>query len=350
MSDTGPSEFETVLELGAADRPNPAPEMEWGPALMSSVVTSSELQALTLQARAPLLGNWFCEGDLGLIYAPRGVGKTWHAMQFAAALSQENGRVGPWVSNGRTNVLYVDGEMPPDLIRDRDRGLGDGEGEVRYLNHDILFNRTGRVMNIAKIEFQQEITRYCLDNNIKVLFLDNISTLASGIKENDADEWEPISNWLLQLRRHKIAVVLIHHAGRNGLARGTSKREDAAFWVIVLEDAKQDAEDKRGARFVARFTKPSRNTSDEVPAVEWHIVTDMASGEIQIGYKTACPLSLFRQLIEAGFTSCGEIAQEMKVSKSTVSRLAKRAMQEGWLARTNSQKYELTTEEPNPLD
>ncbi len=37
--------------------------------------------------------------------------------------------------------------------------------------------------------------------------------------------------WLLDLRRRKIAVVIVHHAGRSGEMRGTSKREDNVFWI-----------------------------------------------------------------------------------------------------------------------
>ena len=44
-------------------------------------------------------------------------------------------------------VLYFDGEMPPDLMRDRDRGLG--EGEIEILNHAILFDRTGQEISTS---------------------------------------------------------------------------------------------------------------------------------------------------------------------------------------------------------
>ena len=90
-----------------------------------------------------------------------------------------------------------------------------------------------------------------------MVVLDNFSTLASGMKENDSFAWEQVNNWLLQFRHHKIAVIMVHHAGRNGHARGTSKREDAAFWVMALDDARKHSDDKTGARFVSRFTKPS---------------------------------------------------------------------------------------------
>lgn len=251
-------------------------ECSWDDALSRSVVTSSELAALELQPRKLLLGDWFGEGDQGFIIARRGVGKTWFALFIAKALS-EAGKVGDWQAHERTKVLYVDGEMPADLMRLRDKGLERRAGDVEFLNHEILFDRTRKVLNITEPGVQQAITSHCLHTGVKVVILDNLSTLASGMKENDSFDWEKVNNWLLQFRRHKIAVVVIHHAGRNGEARGTSKREDAAFWVIALDDAKKQSDDKKGARFISRFTKPSRNTQEEIPAHEWHVTTDSVS-------------------------------------------------------------------------
>jgi hypothetical protein len=108
--------------------------------------------------------------------------------------------------------------------------------------------------------------------------------------------------------------------------RGTSKREDNVFWIIALDDAKQNADDKRGARFICRFTKSSRNTQEEIPAYEWHFVTDNATGEVAVAHQLAQTMDVFLGLIEDGVTECSEIAEEMKTSKATVSRMAKQAM------------------------
>jgi hypothetical protein len=182
------------------------------------------------------------------------------------------------------------------------------------------------VLNITKPEVQQAITQRCVNTGSKVLILDNLSTLASGMRENEADSWELVNNWLLDLRRRKIAVIIIHHAGRSGEMRGTSKREDNVFWIIALDDTKKNADDKRGARFVSRFTKPSRNTQEEVPAYEWHFVTDNATGEVSISHRLAQTMDVFLGLIEDGVTECSEIAGEMKTSKASVSRMAKQAI------------------------
>lgn len=203
-------------------------ERSWSDALNEGVVTARELHELKLQPRRKLLGEWFCEGDLGFIFASRGVGKTWFALGIAQALSN-GGEFGHWRAFNRVRVLYVDGEMPPDLMRDRCDGLNGCSGDLEFLNHEILFERTNKVLNITSPEVQNAITRRCVAIGTKVLILDNLSTLASGMKENDADSWELVNNWLLELRRLKIAVVILHHAGRSGEMRGTSKREDNVF-------------------------------------------------------------------------------------------------------------------------
>ena len=300
-------------------------EKSWSDALNEAVVTSRELDGLKLTPRKKLLGDWFCEGDLGFIFAFRGTGKTWLALAIAQALSR-GGKLGDWQAHECIKVLYIDGEMPPDLIRDRINGLQGDSSELEFLNHEILFERSGKVLNITRAEVQQAITQRCVNNSVKVLILDNLSTLASGMRETEADSWELVNPWLLDLRRRKIAVVIVHHAGRSGEMRGTSKREDNVFWIIALDDAKKNADDKRGARFVSRFTKPSRNTQEEIPAYEWHFVTDNVTGEVSVSHRQAQTMDVFLQLIRDGVTECGQIAHEMKASPSTISKLAKKAI------------------------
>jgi putative DNA primase/helicase len=306
--------------------PNEGPEAEksWVDVLNESIITSRDLQKLELKPRRKLLGDWFAEGDLGFIFAFRGVGKTWFGVYLAEALST-GGKVGDWQATAPVKVLYIDGEMPPDLMRDRSKGLeGAPNANLEFLNHEILFDRTGRVLNITRPEVQQAITQRCVDTKVKVLMLDNLSTLASGMRENEADSWELVNNWLLDLRRRKVAVIIIHHAGRSGEMRGTSKREDNVFWIIALDDAKKNAEDKRGARFVSRFTKPSRNTQEDVPAFEWHFVTE-PNGEVSISHKLAQTMDVFLGLVGDGVNECTAISEEMKISKPSVSRMAKQA-------------------------
>ena len=66
-----------------------------------------------------------------------------------------------------------------------------------------------------------------------------------------------------------------------------------------------------------------------MPAYEWHVTTD-ASGEVEITHKQAHSLAVFRRCLEEGLTDNSQIAEEMRVSKATVSKLFKKACDAGW--------------------
>ena len=177
-------------------------------------------------------------------------------------------------------------------------------------------------MNIANQITQKVITELCVTRKIKLLILDNLSCLASGIKENDADAWELLLNWLLDLRRRRIAVIIVHHAGRSGFMRGTTKREDSAAWVIKVEFARGEPCDD-GARFETSFTKKARNTAGVEWNRAWHFKTEV-NGSVSIGCEEVSNEGKILQLIQDGLETATEIAEEMNCVKSYVSKLAKK--------------------------
>ena len=109
--------------------------------------------------------------------------------------------------------------------------------------------------------------------------------------------------------------------------RGTSKREDAAFWTIKLSAARGEP-NSTGATFVAAFDKNRNSTDEETPTLLWHFESK-PDGSLTPHWKKLQPLQIFVDLVEDGLDSCTDIAQEMGVAKSTVSKLARRADKEG---------------------
>ena len=204
-------------------------------ALLKGSIAAPCLKDLSLPPRRKLVGEWLCEADLFYVYAPRGLGKTWFSLGLATAIACKS-EFGPWKLHDHAPALYVDGEMPCQSLQERLQGLGADE-ELTVLNHESLFHLTQKVLNLTDPQMQQALTRLCLKKGIKVMILDNLSCLFSGVKENDADAWEAVLPWLLELRRNHIAVGIVAHSGRNGNMRGTSRREDAAFAVIRLDEA-----------------------------------------------------------------------------------------------------------------
>jgi len=315
------------LETELAEAAPPEADTEWSVALNRAVLTPTEIAKLNLPKRAPVLGTWFLEGDLGFIYGPRGLGKTWLAMLIGRAIS-DGKSIGPWTAPEARKVLYVDGEMAVDASIERAEQMAQGQEDNFFLlHHEPLFHLTGKVLNLTAIEAQMALTAACLARGVRVLILDNISCLLT-LKENESDAWgEQVLPWLLELRRHRIAVVFVHHAGRNGQMRGTSKREDAAFWSIKLSEAKGE-HGHEGASFVAAFDKNRNSTNQDAPSLLWHF-QPQPDGSVLPKWKTLTPLQIFIGLVNDGLDSCGDIAQEMGTSKGTVSKLAKRAVNEG---------------------
>lgn len=294
-----------------------------------SICAGDQLDSVGIIRREILIYDWLRESDLGFIFAPRGLGKTWMGLGIGNAIATR-GEIGPWKSSVSWPVLYIDGEMPFELIRERVNGMG-APKNLYILNHEVLFHRTDKVLNLTAPDQQKKITDLCLALGMRVIVLDNLGCLFTGIRENDADDWEKVLPWLLTLRRHRIAVIIIHHSGRNSaVMRGTSRREDSAFWVMRLDETTQ-ASPSCGAKFISRFTK-NRNSQSEISAYEWRFLT--TDGCVDVTYKHASSLDIFKQWIEDGLTSATDIAAEMGLSKGMVSRLAKQAIDAGWLKKT----------------
>ena len=93
-----------------------------------------------------------------------------------------------------------------------------------------------------------------LVSGIDVLMLDSLSTLVRSGKENPAEDWQPIQGWILRLRRMGKTTSMLHHEGKGGAQRGTSKREDVLDTVLRLRHP-TDYSPAEVARFEVHFEK-----------------------------------------------------------------------------------------------
>jgi putative DNA primase/helicase len=172
---------------------------------------------------------------------------------------------------------------------------------------------------------QDEITAM-LDAHpeIRVVILDNISSLFVGIDEDRKRDWEPISAWLLRLRHRGLSVILVHHAGKGGNQRGTSGREDALDVVIQLDRPSQ-YDPREGCHFELKFTKARSVKGDDVTPLDIRL-TDEA-GCVQLNSKPLeeSKLDQVIRLREDGLTSPSDIAEELGISKGYASKLLKKA-------------------------
>jgi putative DNA primase/helicase len=296
-------------------------------AFSQAITKGSKLLEIEIPPRKVIIDDWYKEGDLGFVFAYRGTGKTWLVVSLCIALA-DSGECGPWKVQDKWPVLYVDGEMSHDDDQNRISGLQQEiPEELCVLNHEVLFHFYGLVMNLGNPVDQEVVTKICLDKGIKVLVLDNLGCLFSGVGENEADEWEKILPWLLELRRHRISVIVVHHSGHDSTRmRGTVKREDSAAWVLRLDDQREDYTEA-GAKFISRFKK--LRGKKPAPDYEWHF--EPCGDGTLVTYKEANRADVVLQWVRDGLTSCSAIAREMGLTEGTVSKIATKLIRNGEL-------------------
>jgi len=293
-----------------------------------SILTADALDKLEIPKRECLVGSWWRTGALGFIFGQRGLGKTWMSIKLACCLA-EGCDCGPWSVPQPRRVLYVDGEMPLESLRERERALTSSRSpNLYFLSHYQHFANTGLGINLAEAAAQKALLDECERLKIEVLFLDNLSCLFSGVRENEADDWELVYPWLGALRNRGVSVCMVLHAGVDALRpRGSTRREDAAFWVIGVTAPKseEDSQAKFSVSFATSFTKNREgSTEDEGP---WKFTFEtMAEGEpTTIRHSLEGNLEVFIQMLKDGLDSCKDIAEAMNVGKDVVSKLAKKA-------------------------
>ena len=125
-----------------------------------------------------------------------------------------------------------------------------------------------------------------------------------------------MQQWALHQRRAGRSVVFMHHAGKGGQQRGTSRREDVLDTVVALRRP-SDYQPDEGARFEVHFEKSRGFHGDDAKPFEAALIhgdgwttRDLADADMaRVMALTADGLSV------------RDIRDELGMSKSTVSRL-----------------------------
>ena len=147
------------------------------------------------------------------------------------------------------------------------------------------------------------------------------------IRDNDAESWGPIQDYLLRLRRRNISVLIVHHAGKGGQQRGTSRREDVLDTVINLRRP-SDYEPTEGARFEVHIEKGRGMKGDDLKPFEAKFeVRDNAAIWTTREIEDA-KLAEIKMLAEDG-VSTNKIAEMVGVSRATAYRLVNKARASG---------------------
>jgi KaiC/GvpD/RAD55 family RecA-like ATPase len=293
-------------------------------------VTLSELLEKNLPPRENILNPWLPKGGLCMVYAKRGIGKTFFALEIAMAVAYGSDFLS-FNAPKPAKVLYIDGEMPANTMQERLASIKCRMNPNSNMLDPLIITpdlQDGIMPNLSTIEGQESIQAYIEEADL--IIIDNISTLGGSGKENEAESWIPMQSFALSIRKKGKSVLFIHHAGKNGSQRGTSKREDILDTVITLKHA-SDYEPSDGACFDVHFEKTRGMIGDCINPISCKLT--------EIGWVYEClEQTNYLKVIElanAGLKQ-KDICLELDLSKGQVSKLLKKARINGKVKTGNS--------------
>ena len=288
------------------------------------VYALSDFMNLELPKQEMLLSPIIPTKSLTMLHAYRGVGKSFFAMSIAYAVATGS-KFLRWESNKPAKVLYVDGEMSSTALQERFSRIAENfeASENSYTENLKIFSadlQEFATIDIANTCIQEEIDKML--DGISLVVFDNLSSLTK-VDELDATSWVSIQDWLFDLRKRGIAVLIVHHSGKNGGQRGISKREDILDLVIHLEHSragkKSTKEDEENSSFGGNckvvFEKNRNLGGKQIASFDIALV-DTDNG----GISWVDVYSIVKTMKNFGGT-CRSIGEITGISKSTISNI-----------------------------
>jgi 5S rRNA maturation endonuclease (ribonuclease M5) len=306
--------------------------------LEDAILDIGQFHRLEIVQRKAYLKPWLKENSIVLASGWRGVGKTFFALGVLEAVSN-GGTFGPWECLNAVPCLYLDGEMPPSDIIERSAmlSLESNRKCPLFIYSDAFANNLGLPRaNLNSDQWRKAIRRILITRGVKLWVVDNLASVAGGLDENSRQDWDPINQWLLELRFAGITTILLHHTGKGGAQRGTSAREDNLDCSIILKSP-TDYSPEDGARFICHFSKARVGSSDLtlIQDTEFRLqqVEDAKHVWTWGGVKKETRRQILTLLDEG--LSQKDVAEHLAVDKGYVSRVRKAAIKDCLLTEKN---------------
>lgn len=304
---------------GSSLPPKLSQEQEYG--------TWQEFEATPWKAQKMLCSNWLPEAGICMLWGPRGAAKSWTALSLAAAIASGEMFLG-W-RTAEASVLYLDAEMNPAQLKKRMIELRVGSNfmleklgkNFAIISHAMsAYAETGFPKLHGGMAGWRILRRVVAARGVKLVVLDNLSSLTRVGNEYEAEDWNYVRDQLLWFRRREVTILLIHHAGKANASgkidqRGTSFREDIMDTVVKVTVSHQ-GDDETKVKWV--FTKTREGYAG--PSFEFVIRTEDGRTVVE---RTASKEVELKKLNGAG-KSVRAIAEETGMSKSSVARHLKR--------------------------
>jgi len=276
--------------------------------------------------RPVIIEPWLRVGEIGMIFAKRGVGKTWLALLIGMAATRKL-KIGKWETATPTGCLYIDGEMAAEDLRGRlmDLNISQFQEEAPFelVCVDDIRSTWKSSLNLVNENWRTAILDYLkLHQEFRLLIIDNLASLTPGLDENLKKEWDNINQWLLTLRSMGMAVIIVHHTGKSGDQRGTSSREDALNFSIKLH-REEGCQPEDGLKFTVKFEKVRGISENKVKPFTLYLHDVNYQFTWEVVDEEPKKAELIKTLLKEGKLKQNEIAKIVDVKPSYVSEVKK---------------------------
>lgn len=324
-----------------------APIRNLEPYLMSAL----DLVKADIPEKKFLVSTFMPVASFGMVFAPRGIGKSWFAMGLAKAVATGQETFLGWKIHEQGDILFIDGEMSIVDLKERAQNLLGKQGSASFhiMPSENLY-RDGcpicldipqeheAILNLLKAMKDKGI-------NPKLIILDNLSTLRRGVNENDNSETQALLDFLIKLRHMGYAVIIVHHTNKAGEQRGASIIEVPMDYIIKLSPpSKADLAFKNGASFTVEFTKV-RNRAPKNSDFTCDLV-ETETGELDFVVDTEATEVFSEHVLLRALTQCGgkptvrSIAHKLGWSIGKISKNLKELREWGAISEKH---YAITT-------
>lgn len=282
-------------------------------------LTCGEFLAKEFPPREMLLAPILPQKSISMLFGPRGLGKTFMGLGIALAVAS-GGTFLRWTAPRAAKVLYIDGEMPASMLQARIASAFKGQAAPDLAKENLLIlsaDEIGRSLPDLGSEDGRKLYGPLLEQ-VDLIIVDNLSTLCRTGKENEAEGWAEIQAWALMQRLAGRSVLFVHHAGKGGEQRGTSKREDVMDTVIKLSRP-DDYVQSQGARFRIELTKARGIFGDDAEPFESALKDGQWSTNEPVNEREAEVATL-----DAQGMKLSQIVKKTGIPKTTVHRFLKK--------------------------
>ena len=302
------------------------------------ILSVGQFYQMDIPERQELLFPWLKEDSINLVSGWRGCGKTWLALGVLDAVTRGDS-FGPWECKKSVPCLFLDGEMTvsDDHERIDNLKLYSDRKNPLLIYSDAYSNQMGLSRaHLANDLWRQKMKRILIARKVKLWVVDNLASLASGLDENAKKDWDPINQWLLELRFAGISTIMLHHTNKEGGQRGTSAREDNLDISMALKKP-HDYTTEDGARFIIHFNKARVQTKllNLIGDTEFKLILDEIGNHVWVfGNVRKETKNEILRLLDEGMMQT-DVKNTLGIDKGHVSRTRKQAINDGLLTPKN---------------